>query len=109
MTLLHEYDKPTFEYNPDALQAFIHTFNEAYNAYVKTEDFSIIESYVLGDLLKEVIQLEEKKPAITNFEVTEISKATYDWQLKGRTDDFEVSYKIMLVNGQYYITYLKIT
>ncbi len=109
MTLLDEYDKPTFEYNPDALQAFIHTFNEAYNAYVKTEDFSIIESYVLGDLLKEVIQLEEKKPAITNFEVTEITKATYDWQLKGRTDDFEVSYKIMLVNGQYYITHLKIT
>ena len=109
MTLLDEYDKPTFEYNPDALQAFIHTFNEAYNAYVKTEDFSIIESYVLGDLLKEVIQLEEKKPVITNFEVTEITKATYDWQLKGRTDDFEVSYKIMLVNGQYYITHLKIT
>ena len=109
LTVLNEYDKPTFEYNPDALHAFIYTFNEAYNAYVKTADFSTIESYVLGDLLKEVIQAEEKKPAITNFEVTSISKATYDWQLKGRTDDFEVSYKIMLVNGKYYITYLKIT
>lgn len=108
MTVLNEYDKPTFEYNPDALQAFIRTFNEAYNAYLKTEDFSTIESYVLGDLLKEVIQTEENKPAITNFEVTEISKTTYDWQLKGRADDFEVSYKIMLVNGQYYVTYLKI-
>ena len=109
MKLLDEYDKPTFEYNPDALQAFIHTFNEAYNTYLKTEDFSAIESYVLGDLLKEVIQEEEQKPAITNFEVNEITKGTYDWQLKGITDDFEVSYKIMLVNGQYYITYLKIT
>ena len=76
---------------------------------MKTDDFSIIESYVLGDLLKEVIQAEENKPAIANFEVTEITKATYDWQLKGRTDDFEVSYKIMLVNGQYYVTHLKIT
>ena len=108
MTVLNEYDKPTFEYNPDALQAFIHTFNEAYNTYLKTEDFSIIGDYVLGDLLKEVIQVEENKPAISNFEVTEISKTTYDWQLKGRADNFEVSYKIMLVNGQYYITYLKI-
>ena len=108
MTILEEYEKPTFEYNPDALQAFIHTFNEAYNEYLKTQDFSILESYVLGDLLKEVIQVEEKKPIITNFEVTEISKATYDWELNGRTDDFEVSYKIMLVNGQYYVTYLKI-
>lgn len=108
MTVLNEYDKPTFEYNPDALQAFIRKFNEAYNVYLKTEDFSTIESYVLGDLLKEVIQAEENKPTITNFEVTEITKATYDWQLKGRADDFEVSYKIMLVNGQYFVTYLKI-
>lgn len=108
MTVLNEYDKPTFEYNPDALQAFIRTFNEAYNTYLKTEDFLMIESYVLGDLLKEVIQAEENKPAITNFEVTEISKTTYDWQLKGSADDFEVSYKIMLVNGQYYVTYLKV-
>ena len=76
---------------------------------MKTADFTVIESYVLGDLLKEVIQAEENKPAITNFEVTEITKTTYDWQLKGRTDDFEVSYKIILVNGQYYVTYLKIT
>ncbi len=67
MTLLDEYDKPTFEYNPDALQAFIHTFNEAYNAYVKTEDFSIIESYVLGDLLKEVIQARGKEACYYEF------------------------------------------
>ena len=108
MSVLTEYTKPTFEYNPDALQFFIHTFNEVYNTYLETGEFSTIESYLIGDLLKDVIQVEEKKPAITNFEVTEISKTTYDWELKGRTDDFEVSYKLMLVNGQYYITYIKI-
>ncbi|WP_431030366.1 hypothetical protein [Lysinibacillus sp. LZ02] len=108
MTVLEQYEKTTFEYNPDALEAFIQTFNTAFNQYVASNDFAQVEPYILSDLLKEAMVNEEKKLLIENFEVTEIGKSGFEWYIKGQTNEFPIVYKINLVDGNYYITYLQI-
>ena len=106
--VLEQYEKPTFTYNPDAIEHVIHTFNTAFNQYVETGDFSVVESYILSDLLEEALQKEEAKLLIEDMEVSEIGQAGFEWHVKGATKDFTITYKVNLVDGKYYITYIYI-
>lgn len=108
MKVLKEHEKPTFTYNPDAIEHFVYTFNAAFNQYVENGDFSIIDSFILSDLLKEALQKEEAKIAIKQLKVTELGQSGFEWYVKGETDELSVTYKINLVNESYYMTYMHI-
>ncbi|MGM9949136.1 MAG: hypothetical protein ACI33P_03380 [Lysinibacillus sp.] len=108
LKVLEDYEKPTFTYNPDAIEHVIHTFNTAFNQYVETGDFSVAEPYILSDLLKEALQKEEAKLVIEDIEVSEIVQSNFEWHVKGATKDFAITYNVNLVDGTYYITYIHI-
>lgn len=108
LKVLEEYDKPTFTYNPDAIEYFIYTFNEVFNQYVENGDFSLIDRYILSDLLKEALQKKEARIVIENMKVTELGQSGFEWYVKGETNTFSVTYKINRVNEKYYLTYMHI-
>ena len=106
--VLEQYEKTTFTYNPDAIEHVVQTFNAAFNQYVKTGDFSMVESYILSDLLKEALQREESKLLIEDMKVSEIGQSGFEWYVKGAAKDFAITYKVNLVDEKYYITAIHI-
>ena len=108
LQVLVDYEKPTFTYNPDTIEHVIHAFNAAFNQYVETGDFTVVEPYVLSDLLEEALQKEEARLPINDLDVSEIVLSGFEWQVKGATKDFDISYGVNLVDGTYYITHIHI-
>ncbi len=104
MTVLEDYEKSTFTYNPDAIEHFILTFNTAFNQYVKNGDFSLIETYILPDLLKDALQKEEARLLIEDMKITEIGQSGFEWVVKGETASYAITYKVNRVNGRFYVT-----
>lgn len=108
LKVLEEYEKSTFTYNPDVIEHFVLTFNTAFNQYVKSGDFSLINSYILSDLLKEALQKEDARLLIEDMKVTELGQSGFEWYVKGETEAFSLTYKVNRVNGNYYMTYINI-
>ena len=108
LQVLADYEKPTFTYNPDTIEHVIHAFNAAFNQYVETGDFSVVEPYVLSDLLKEALQKEEARLPINDLDVSEIVLSGFEWQVKGAAKEFAINYGVNLVDGTYYITHIHI-
>lgn len=106
--VIEEYDKPTFTYNPDAIEHFIYTFNTAYNQYVKSGDFSFIDTYILSDLLKDALQKEEARLLIEDLKVTDLGQSGFEWFVKGETALSTITYKVNQVKGSFYITSISI-
>lgn len=107
-TVLADYEKETFDYNPDALQAFVEQFNASYNQYVATGEMTALKELILADLLVEAFEQAENKRYIQNFTTTAVTKAGFEWVVKGTSADLTITYKIILANGQYYITYFMV-
>jgi len=104
LKVLEEYEKSTFTYNPDVIEHFVLTFNTAFNQYVKNGDFSLIETYILPDLLKDALQKEEARLLIEDMKITEIGQSGFEWVVKGETASYAITYKVNRVNGRFYVT-----
>ena len=107
-SIIEDYEKNIFEFNPDELQAFVVRFNDTYNKYVATGDMTALKSMILSDLLVEAFETAEDKQYLQNFKATAVTKAGFEWVVAGTADDLSLTYKIILANGQYYMTYFMI-
>ncbi len=106
--VLANYESETFDFNPDELQVFVEHFNDEYNQYVATGDMTAVKELLLSDLLIAAFEKAENKRYVQNFQGTAVTKAGFEWVVKGTSDDFDLTYKINRVDGQYYITYFMI-
>lgn len=107
-SVLADYDKPTFDYNPDELQVFIASFNATYNEYVATGEFATLEEMLLSDLLVEAFKIAEDKRYVQSFEMRAIEKAGFEWVIQGKSESYNIIYKVNRVDGIYYVTYFMI-
>lgn len=80
-----QYDKDTFDYNPDALLAFVNRFQQQFNVFNETGDITPMKQWIASDDLLEQLQQIEEPLTLGELKVQSISISDNQYIIECKT------------------------
>lgn len=107
---IDQYDKDTFDYNPDALLAFVDRFQQQFNLFNETDDIALMKQWIASDDLLEQLQQIEEPLTLGELKVQSIKISDNQYIVECKTTaiqtgeeetDLKAIYKIIKSDGNW--------
>ncbi|MEO4055205.1 hypothetical protein [Solibacillus sp. CAU 1738] len=119
MSVLDQYEKATFTYNPDDIEQFTHLFIEDFNTFLQEGKLDEINKYIASDDLKKKLIESYSVTENVRFEVSKIKQITYadtqfiveavaDYVTGKETSEVKIILKLILIDSEYKIISMNI-